>query len=316
MISLTSHSIQKSPNSSEQIDSKLKTAVLIPTFNRKDSLRNCLNCLKAQRFAKWQVQIIPIVIVDGSTDGTVEMLEKEFPQVHIVMGSGDWWYTKCINEGIKMGRLLNASFILTLNDDLDFRENLIETLISDHYLAGDLSIIGSVSLSMGKPRVITFSGVSKINYFLKETHHITKFSAIAENALNGVRPSLVLSGRGILYPVEVFDLLGLYDEKLVQYSSETDFTYSASRKGIPVFISYNARVFENVKMTSDGAVYNNPSFNKLIRSLANKHSINSFRKTCYYSVKHRGLLGGSVITLLRTLGVFKKFVQIKFRGGL
>ena len=54
-----------------------------------------------------------------------------------------------------------------------------------------------------------------------------------KNTLSGVRPSIVLSGRGILYPISIFDRFGLYDERLVQYSSETDFTYSASRSGSP-----------------------------------------------------------------------------------
>ncbi|HUB62466.1 MAG TPA: glycosyltransferase [Puia sp.] len=290
---------------------------VIPTFNRVNSLRQILTCLQQQRaatphnLATPSVTTTPIVVVDGSTDGTLEMLSAEFPSAAIVRGDGSWWYTRSINEGIKKARQLNCSHILTLNDDLTFASNYIGTIVGDHLAAGPDSVIGSISLSATTPRLITFSGVSKVTRTLKEYNYLPKFSAVAENTLGGVKPSVVLSGRGILYPIGIFDRFGLYDEHLVQYSSETDFTYTASRNGIPVMISYNARVYENVRLTSAGAVYNNPSLHALLRSFRNKYSINSWHKTRYYAIKHRGLVTGSLIALTRMAGILKNFALVK-----
>jgi GT2 family glycosyltransferase len=293
-----------------------KIGVLIPTFNRMNSLNNCLQSLKKQDFTDAQAQLLPIVIVDGSTDGTLEMLGRDFPEAVVVNGDGNWWYTKCINEGIKTAVRLNCDFILTLNDDIDFAPGYVNNLLRDHYACGAESVIGSVSLSAGLPSLITFSGVSKVGPLLKESNYIPKFSVVEEKNLSGVRPSVVLSGRGILYPAEIFVKQGLYDEKLVQYSAETDFTYNASRQGIPVMISYNARVYENLKLTSDGAVYNNPSLKTLFKSFNNKYSINSFRKTWYYSIKHRGPVLGSLTAVIRMMGILKNFILGKFKSNL
>ncbi|MHA4809792.1 glycosyltransferase family 2 protein [Flavitalea flava] len=309
------------------METAIKIGALIPTFNRVKSLQNCLQCLKEQDF---KGNLVPIVIVDGSTDGTLDMLEKEFPRAVVVKGDGNWWYTKCINEGIKMAILLQCNFVLTLNDDLNFDADYVSILLRDYDRGGPGSVIGSISLSLGLPHIITFSGVSKINYTLKESNYIPKFSILSEAALAdlkketfpgrkkvplpGLKPSIVLSGRGILYPITIFDQLGLYDENLVQYSSETDFTYRASKNGIPVYISFNAVVYENVQLTSAGAVYNNPSLKTLYKSFKNVYSINSFRKIRYYSIKHRGGLSGNLIALLRTMGVLKNYVQLKLKN--
>ncbi len=180
--------------------------------------------------------------------------------------------------------------------------------------AGPESVIGSISLSSTAPRLITFSGVSRISFSLKEFNYIAKFSPVDPATLGGLRPSVVLSGRGILYPMEIFDRFGLYDERLVQYGSETDFTYTASRNGVPVMISYNARVYENIQLTSAGAVYNNPSVAALIKSFRNKHSINSWHKIRYYSVKHRGLFAGTLLFVLRTMGIIKNFALVKLKN--
>jgi len=289
-----------------------KIGAIIPTFNRKASLRTILTCMQAQSYTH-PITLIPIVVVDGSTDGTLEMVADQFPAASIVHGDGNWWYTHSINEGIKKARELNCNFVLTLNDDLTFNDSYIDTIFADHLAAGPDSVIGSISLSATTPRLITFSGVSKVTRALKEYNYLPKFSPVAEETLSGVKPSLVLSGRGILYPISIFDRFGLYDEQLVQYSSETDFTYTASANGVPVMISFNARVYENVRMTSAGAVYNNPSLRALLRSFRNKYSINSWYKTRYFATKHRGLLTGSLIAILRMAGVVKNFVVVKLK---
>jgi GT2 family glycosyltransferase len=255
-----------------------------------------------------------IAVVDGSTDGTQAMLEKEFPEVEIVTGDGNWWYTKCINEGVKRAQSLKCDFVLTLNDDLSFEADYISTILADQRASGKNSIIGSVSLSSSEPRLITFSGVEKIDYILKEYNYIPKFSPVKEADISGVRPSVVLSGRGILYPMEIFDRCGLYDEELVQYSSETDYTYNASKHGYKVMISWNAKVYENVKLTSAGAVYNNPTAKSLFKSFRNKYSINSLHKIFYYSIKHRGRVGGFLIAGLRVTGIIKNFVMVKIKN--
>jgi GT2 family glycosyltransferase len=286
-----------------------KIGAIIPTFNRAASLRTILTCLREQQ----PISPTPIVIVDGSTDGTLEMLATEFPSAVVIHGDGNWWYTRSINEGIKKARELNCTHVLTLNDDLTVGPDYIATIFNDHKTVGADSVIGSISLSATTPRLITFSGVSRVTRFLKEYNYLPKFSPVDEFTLSGIQPSIVLSGRGILYPTAVFDSLGLYDERLVQYSSETDFTYTASRSGFPVMISYNARVYENVRLTSAGAVYNNPSLRAVLRSFRNKYSINSWYKTRYYAIKHRGPVLGSIIALMRMAGILKNFALVKLK---
>jgi len=57
----------------------IEVSVIIPTFNRKEKLRKALQSALAQEEVSFEV----LVIDDGSTDGTQEMVEKEFPQVSI-----------------------------------------------------------------------------------------------------------------------------------------------------------------------------------------------------------------------------------------
>lgn len=277
--------------------------VIIPTYNRKECLRSVLNCLKKQ--TGLNVEINTIVIVDGSTDGTFEMLETEFPDVLVICGDGNWWYTKCINVGLKRAIEEKCDYMLTLNDDVFFDEKyLVNLMMEGKKCKGDY-IIGSSSFTQTSPHRITFSGVkSLIKWRLKELNYIRKFSIVDVSNLNGIKPSINLSGRGMFFNVGLINKIGLLDENLRQYSSDTDFSYRAYKSGITVAVSYDAKIFENEKLTSVGALYNKTSFKDYMRSFSNPYSVNSLQKNIYYFKKHGNRL------LLPVYLVFITFASI------
>jgi len=64
----------------------LKISIVIPTYNRRLELCKLLSQLNQQIYSELQIHII--VVVDGSTDGTTEMLISDFPSVIIELGIG------------------------------------------------------------------------------------------------------------------------------------------------------------------------------------------------------------------------------------
>lgn len=55
----------------------MKFSVVVPTFNRATTLRQTLTALVGQDYPDYEI----IVVDDGSTDGTREMIAREFPRV-------------------------------------------------------------------------------------------------------------------------------------------------------------------------------------------------------------------------------------------
>lgn len=55
---------------------EMKISIIIVSWNTKLLLRDCLKSLKGN----WEV----IVVDNGSTDGSVQMLQKEFPKVKLI----------------------------------------------------------------------------------------------------------------------------------------------------------------------------------------------------------------------------------------
>jgi glycosyltransferase involved in cell wall biosynthesis len=58
----------------------MRFSLIIPAFNRKNTLHQCLTAVLAQDYSDYEV----IVVDDGSTDGTSEMIASEFPGVRYI----------------------------------------------------------------------------------------------------------------------------------------------------------------------------------------------------------------------------------------
>ena len=104
----------------------MKMYVVIPVHNRKALTRGCLQSLQQQSDENFEI----VVIDDGSTDGTSEMIRQQFPNVVLLQGDGNLWWVGAINEGIRhvLDICSPDDCILLLNDDLVVPQNYISQL--------------------------------------------------------------------------------------------------------------------------------------------------------------------------------------------
>ena len=92
----------------------MDVTILITTRNRKDELRNALASALAQT---GDVAIEVLVIDDGSTDGTSEMVRAEFPTVRLERRDESAGLIVRRNEG---ARLASAPLLVSIDDDALF----------------------------------------------------------------------------------------------------------------------------------------------------------------------------------------------------
>lgn len=266
----------------------MKLGVIIPTFNRKSYLKVILTQLLSQEKNN-SVEIIPVVIVDGSNDGTIEMLSAEFPAVHVVNGNGQWWWTKSVNEGIRyVLRLFNPEYILLLNDDSLIQSDYINALLNASKEVEENSIIGSISVTDTLPFRVSFSGVKKINWYsLKKISYFKNFELLENTYNSGTFPTYALNGRGTLIKSSVLKELNLLDEiTYPQYGSDDDLALRAWKKGYKVYVSYSCRVFDRTTDTSKGTAFRKDGFLTFFKSFFTWNSVNYIPKELSFSYRH------------------------------
>jgi GT2 family glycosyltransferase/peptidoglycan/xylan/chitin deacetylase (PgdA/CDA1 family) len=102
--------------------------VVIATFNRRELLRQLLDSLFVQDLGPAQIEIV--VVVDGSTDGTLEMLEGlEAPCTLKVFAQDNAGQAAARNRG---WRAASNPVVLFLDDDLDCPPDLLAEHLRAH----------------------------------------------------------------------------------------------------------------------------------------------------------------------------------------
>ncbi|MGC8785923.1 MAG: glycosyltransferase family 2 protein [Anaerolineae bacterium] len=74
----------------------MRFSLIIPTYNRQALLRRCLTAAITQHYSDYEV----IVVDDGSTDNTKEVVRDEFPQVYYIRQESNRGPAAARNRGI------------------------------------------------------------------------------------------------------------------------------------------------------------------------------------------------------------------------
>ena len=246
----------------------MKIWVCIPVFNRVEYTLKCLASLQKQTYRDFCI----VVCDHGSTDGTSEEIRNHYPDVIVLHESSKLWWTGAINRCVEY--VLDVGdpkmdVVVTLNNDLEVDEDYLSALVSaaERY---PNALITSAGYDIGTRQLVA-PGLrqnwltSKTSTIYAEEDRLQEDTDLAEVTH--------APGRGTLIPLQVFRVLGLFDEKhLPHYGADYDFTYRARRAGYRILISFRARVFSHVEATGMTVVRRDFSLNGLLRYLTDMKS--------------------------------------------
>jgi len=111
-------------------------SVIIVNWNVRDLLRRCLHSILASLPA---CQLEIIVVDNGSTDGSAEMVRMEFPQVHLLANPDNRGFTGANNQGLAVAR---GRYVLLLNPDTEVVGDALETLVAFADAHPDVGVVG------------------------------------------------------------------------------------------------------------------------------------------------------------------------------
>lgn len=193
----------------------VKIAAILTCFNRKEKTRKCLESL---------FRILPdcdvYITDDGSTDGTNEMLHKYFPQVNVVSGNGNLFWSRGMYTAWKEAVKGNYEYYLWLNDDIELYPYFFQELMEcNQQKGGDCIITGLIE---NFERTLVLYGGSNENKILLQS--------------NGFPQKVTyMNGNVVLIPKSVVDKIGIIDPILHHDLGDVDYGLTAKEHGINVY---------------------------------------------------------------------------------
>ena len=130
------------------IDERIRVEIVAPVHNRKDITLKCLKSLSRLNTTGLDVHVV--IVDDGSSDGTSEAIAAQFPEVEVVQGDGNLWYTEGTNVGVRAGLKHDPAFVLMINDDAVFDQDFLVFMV-ETARKHERSIVGSLLMLWDTP---------------------------------------------------------------------------------------------------------------------------------------------------------------------
>lgn len=220
---------------------KPRVFVIVLNWNGKNIIRQCLDSLEKQT-QKHQV----VVVDNGSKDGSVELIEKNYPDVELIKESKNHGFAGGVNIGIQYAIDQGADYIALLNNDAaaeaSWLENLVKRITQDK-LAG---IVTCKFMRDDKKRIDSTGDFYTIWGIPGPRGRNQQDKGQYEKA----EPVFAASGGASLYRSGMLKKIGLFDERFFAYIEDVDLSFRAQLAGWKVWYEPKAVAYHKVSATT------------------------------------------------------------------
>lgn len=251
-----------------------KVEIVTPVHNRKEITLQFLRSFEQINQDGLETHII--VVDDGSTDGTSEVIEKEFPAVKIIKGDGNLWYAGGVNRGIEWALERQPDFILIINDDTVQEPNFLQYLI-ECARKNPRSIVGPLLLLWSEPEKL-FQTSPQWDVWAGGWKHWQN-QTVSTIPQKPWEVELIV-GNCFLLPVAAVKENGLMNAERFPHFGDAEYTPRMRRNGWKLLIEPRAKIFCQPNISPPRL--RSMSYKKLFHTLfVDKINGHSFRKRLY-----------------------------------
>lgn len=214
-------------------------SIVLVCWNNKAYLDPCLKSL----FEGGLRSSFDVVVVDnGSTDGSQQMLAEKYPQVKLIQNTGNVGLGKASNQGIEA---TTGRYVLLLNNDTLVNGPALDVLVE--FLDGHPEA-GAAAGKLLNPDGSFQSGYAPFSTLLEEfliATHIgellwTGYPSYGDS--NEIRATGWMSSACLLVRRAALDRIGLLDESYFIYGDEADLQYRLNKAGWKVYFLPNSSI--------------------------------------------------------------------------
>ncbi len=187
-------------------------SVIVVNWNRRDLLRACLRSLLGQLGIAPQI----IVVDNGSTDGSVDLVTSEFPQVTLIQNAVNRGFCAANNQGIAIA---NGDWIALLNNDAEADAHWLAELLRVCEHRPDVGMVASKILVFADPRRI-----DKVGHVIwpDGQNRGRGTGAWDHGQFDRVEEVLCPDGCAALYRAKMLREIGGFDEDFFAYADDAE----------------------------------------------------------------------------------------------
>lgn len=220
------------------MNGKSTVSVIIPNYNGKQYLKDCLSSLMHQSYQNFEV----VIVDNASTDGSVEYIKDNYPRFKIIENSENLGFSKAVNQAVKT---TESTYIAVLNNDTEVHSDWLEEFI---IFSKENSNFGSC-----QSKILLYDRKDIINTIGNELFYLgygwSGGYGKPESSYNDVMEVAYCSGASLFMKRDTFENVGYFDDdEVFMYHDDLDLGWRLLLLGyenylIPKSVAYHKYQF-------------------------------------------------------------------------
>jgi len=209
-------------------------SIIIVNWNTSDLLRQCLNSI----YGNSPLDAFEIIVVDnGSRDGSLAMLEENFPSVILIRNDQNQGFARANNQGLSIAK---GRYLMLLNSDTIVLPQGLDKLIQTAEAHVEVGVVG--------PQILNMDGSIQKSWasfpsFFSELIGINVRRRNPVTTLPRVYDVDWITGACMLVRARTVAEVGMLDDGYFMYSEETDWCFRIKKQDWKIWYLSDAEIY-------------------------------------------------------------------------
>jgi len=206
----------------------MQVSLIIVNYNTKELI---MDCLKSVYDKTHDIDFEVIVVDNASSDGSIELMKSEYPDVRLIENSDNLGFGKANNIGLKSAK---GQYVFLLNSDTVLLNNAVKKFY-DFMQENQGNMIGAIGgyLLDSKLNIIhsynEFPTLSSL--FFADLKILMDLFKRKKSEIPTVKPVGYITGADLFLSKSLLNEIGAFDPEYFMYFEETDLQYRMSESG-------------------------------------------------------------------------------------
>lgn len=264
-------------------------SVIVTNWNGVTLLPDCLDSLRAQTHPDREL----ILIDNASTDESVDLVRKEYPEVIVRQLNENLGYTGGVNAGF---RVATGDVIALLNNDAEASPTWLEELEAALDRHPDAGFAASKMLLYDSRETINSAGDTCAIDGIPGNRGVWQLD---DGRFDQEEFVFGACGGAAAYRRSMLNQIGFFDQDLFMYCEDVDLAWRAQLAGWRCVYAPRARVFHRLSATGGGALASYYNGRNCIRVIAKNYPTSLLRRFWPPIVRAQGRIAVEALKAIR-----------------
>ncbi|MBI5468711.1 MAG: glycosyltransferase family 2 protein [Deltaproteobacteria bacterium] len=224
-----------------------KVFVIVLNWNGYQDTIECVESLKGVDYPGLEI----IIIENGSTDGSEEMIRKRFPELTVIQTGVNLGFAGGSNAGLRHALSSGADYMVLLNNDTTVDPSFVKELVRAAQTDERIGLLSSKVYFYGAPEVLWYAG-GGFNPWLG-WGRMRGYGRRDDGQFDAVEETDRAGGCSLMLTRRFCEKVGLFDEEYFCYCEDLDLGIRAKRAGFKVMYVPSSKVWHKESKSTGGS---------------------------------------------------------------